>query len=57
MTAARSSPCTPYGSCASLIAPARMAGQNVTVVGASNIVGKPMGLMFLQREATVAICH
>ena len=34
-----------------------IAGQNVTVVGASNIVGKPLGLMFLQREATVAICH
>jgi methylenetetrahydrofolate dehydrogenase (NADP+)/methenyltetrahydrofolate cyclohydrolase len=27
------------------------------VVGASNIVGKPMGLMFLQRGATVSICH
>jgi len=27
------------------------------VVGASNIVGKPMALMFIQREATVAICH
>ncbi len=34
-----------------------IAGQNVVVVGASNIVGKPMALMFIQREATVAICH
>jgi methylenetetrahydrofolate dehydrogenase (NADP+)/methenyltetrahydrofolate cyclohydrolase len=34
-----------------------VAGQNVVVVGASNIVGKPMGLMLLQREATVTICH
>jgi methylenetetrahydrofolate dehydrogenase (NADP+)/methenyltetrahydrofolate cyclohydrolase len=32
-------------------------GKNVTVVGASNIVGKPLALMLMQREATVAICH
>src|SRR5581483_8289287 len=32
-------------------------GKNVVVVGASNIVGKPMALMLMQREATVAICH
>ena len=32
-------------------------GQNVVVVGASNIVGKPMALMLMQQEATVAICH
>jgi len=29
-------------------------GQNV---GASNIVGKPMALMLMQRDATVCICH
>ncbi|MGC3989726.1 MAG: hypothetical protein QM796_08635 [Chthoniobacteraceae bacterium] len=34
-----------------------IAGQNVVVVGASNIVGKPMALMLIQREATVAVCH
>lgn len=34
-----------------------VAGQNVVVVGASNIVGKPMALMLLQRDATVCICH
>jgi methylenetetrahydrofolate dehydrogenase (NADP+)/methenyltetrahydrofolate cyclohydrolase len=32
-------------------------GKNVTIVGASNIVGKPMALMLLKRDATVAICH
>jgi methylenetetrahydrofolate dehydrogenase (NADP+)/methenyltetrahydrofolate cyclohydrolase len=32
-------------------------GRNVVVVGASNIVGKPMALMLMQREATVSICH
>lgn len=51
-------PCTPYGVMCLLDHTGITAtGQNVTVVGASNIVGKPMGLMFLQREATVAICH
>jgi len=51
-------PCTPYGvMCLLDRSGIAVAGQNVTVVGASNIVGKPMGLMFLQREATVAICH
>jgi methylenetetrahydrofolate dehydrogenase (NADP+)/methenyltetrahydrofolate cyclohydrolase len=32
-------------------------GQNVVVVGASNIVGKPMAMMLMQRDATVCICH
>src|SRR3546814_2602661 len=32
-------------------------GQNVVIVGASNIVGKPMALMLMARDATVAICH
>ncbi len=51
-------PCTPYGvMCLLDRSGIPVAGQNVTVVGASNIVGKPLGLMFLQREATVAICH
>jgi methylenetetrahydrofolate dehydrogenase (NADP+)/methenyltetrahydrofolate cyclohydrolase len=34
-----------------------VAGKNVVVVGASNIVGKPMALMLLQKEATVTVCH
>jgi methylenetetrahydrofolate dehydrogenase (NADP+)/methenyltetrahydrofolate cyclohydrolase len=32
-------------------------GKNVVVVGASNIVGKPMALMLMHHEATVSICH
>ena len=32
-------------------------GRNVVVVGASNIVGKPMALMLMKQEATVCICH
>lgn len=51
-------PCTPYG-VQKLLEHENIAleGKNVTVVGASNIVGKPMALMLMQREATVAICH
>jgi methylenetetrahydrofolate dehydrogenase (NADP+)/methenyltetrahydrofolate cyclohydrolase len=51
-------PCTPQGVMKILehegIA---IEGKNVVVVGASNIVGKPMGLMLMRSEATVSICH
>lgn len=51
-------PCTPYGVQVLLESTGvALEGQNVVVVGASNIVGKPMALMLLQKEATVAICH
>jgi methylenetetrahydrofolate dehydrogenase (NADP+)/methenyltetrahydrofolate cyclohydrolase len=51
-------PCTPYGVQLLLDTTGTdVAGKNVVVVGASNIVGKPMALMLLQREATVTICH
>ena len=32
-------------------------GKHVVVIGRSNIVGKPMAQMLLQRNATVTICH
>lgn len=32
-------------------------GKNVCVVGASNIVGKPMGTLLLNANATVTTCH
>ncbi|MGH6613366.1 bifunctional methylenetetrahydrofolate dehydrogenase/methenyltetrahydrofolate cyclohydrolase FolD [Sphingomonas sp.] len=52
------SPCTPYGVVKLLESEAiPIEGQNVVVVGASNIVGKPMALMLMARNATVAICH
>lgn len=52
------SPCTPYGVVKLLEhEQIRVEGQNVVVVGASNIVGKPMALMLMQRDATVCICH
>jgi methylenetetrahydrofolate dehydrogenase (NADP+)/methenyltetrahydrofolate cyclohydrolase len=51
-------PCTPYGVVKLLESEGvKIEGQNVVVVGASNIVGKPMALMLMQRDATVAICH
>jgi methylenetetrahydrofolate dehydrogenase (NADP+) / methenyltetrahydrofolate cyclohydrolase len=51
-------PCTPYG-VVKLLEHENIAleGKNVVVVGASNIVGKPMALMLMQRDATVCICH
>jgi methylenetetrahydrofolate dehydrogenase (NADP+)/methenyltetrahydrofolate cyclohydrolase len=51
-------PCTPYG-VVELLAHENIEieGKNVVVVGASNIVGKPMALMLMQRDATVCICH
>jgi methylenetetrahydrofolate dehydrogenase (NADP+)/methenyltetrahydrofolate cyclohydrolase len=51
-------PCTPYG-VVKLLEYERLPleAQNVVVVGASNIVGKPMALMLMQKDATVCICH
>ena len=50
-------PCTPYGVMALLdYYKIPIAGQNAVVVGRSNIVGKPMALMLLGRDATVSIC-
>jgi len=34
-----------------------IAGQHAVVIGRSDIVGKPMALMLLHRDATVTICH
>src|SRR6185312_10544629 len=51
-------PCTPYGVLKLLESEnIDLEGKNVVVVGASNIVGKPMALMLMQKDATVCICH
>ncbi|BBN99059.1 bifunctional methylenetetrahydrofolate dehydrogenase/methenyltetrahydrofolate cyclohydrolase FolD [Sporolactobacillus terrae] len=34
-----------------------IAGKHVVIVGRSNIVGKPVSLLFLNRDATVTVCH
>ena len=51
-------PCTPYG-CMKLIESTGQAikGKHAVVVGRSNTVGKPMGLLLLQANATVTITH
>lgn len=50
-------PCTPFGVMALLDHYGiPIEGANAVVIGRSNIVGKPMALMLLQRSATVSIC-
>ena len=51
-------PCTPYG-CMKILESIGydLRGKHAVVVGRSNIVGKPMALMLLQKHATVTICH
>ena len=34
-----------------------LAGKHVVVLGRSNVVGKPLSLLLLQKNATVTICH
>jgi methylenetetrahydrofolate dehydrogenase (NADP+) / methenyltetrahydrofolate cyclohydrolase len=35
----------------------RLNGEHVVVVGASNVVGKPLAFLLLHRDATVTVCH
>lgn len=52
------SPCTPHGVITLLKAyDIVIAGKEAVVVGASNIVGRPMMLELLLEKATVTICH
>ncbi len=51
-------PCTPYGVIKLLERTGQpIAGQRAVVVGASNIVGRPMALELLLANATVTICN
>lgn len=51
-------PCTPYGIMVLLEETGiSIAGKHVVVVGRSNIVGKPVGQLFLNQHATVTYCH
>ena len=51
-------PCTPYG-CMKMLESIGydLRGKHAVVIGRSNIVGKPMAMMLLQKSATVTICH
>lgn len=53
-------PCTPHGVLVLLKTMGiETKGKHVVIVGRSNIVGKPLGILFTRREynATVTICH
>jgi methylenetetrahydrofolate dehydrogenase (NADP+)/methenyltetrahydrofolate cyclohydrolase len=51
-------PCTPSGVMALLDREGvTIAGKHAVIVGRSEIVGKPMALLLLQRDATVTVCH
>ena len=51
-------PCTPSGVIEMLHQQQiRIAGTRAVVIGRSEIVGKPMAMLLLQRDATVTICH
>lgn len=50
--------CTPLG-CIELLERERIsiAGAHAVVIGRSDIVGKPMALLLMHRDATVTVCH
>ena len=51
-------PCTPRGIMELILRTGiELAGKEAVVVGRSNIVGKPIALLLLERHATVTICH
>lgn len=51
-------PCTPAGVIKLLEAyEIDVCGKNCVIVGRSNIVGKPLAAMLLQKNATVTVCH
>ena len=51
-------PCTPYG-CMKMLESIGydLRGKHAVVIGRSNIVGKPMAMLLLQKNATVTVCH
>ena len=51
-------PCTPAGVIRLIESTGeKIEGKHAVVIGRSDIVGKPMGALLLQRNATVTICH
>jgi methylenetetrahydrofolate dehydrogenase (NADP+)/methenyltetrahydrofolate cyclohydrolase len=51
-------PCTPAG-CVELLVRSgvKIGGQEAVVLGRSNIVGLPVAMLLLHRDATITICH
>jgi len=51
-------PCTPQGIIELILSTgAEIKGKKATVIGRSNLVGKPTSILLLYRHATVTICH
>ncbi len=50
-------PCTPKGIIKLIESATTIEGKNAVVIGRSNIVGKPVAQLLLQKNATVTICH
>ncbi len=51
-------PCTPAGVMEMLASEnIEIEGKNCVVIGRSNIVGKPMSMLLLHKNATVTVCH
>lgn len=51
-------PCTPAGVMKLLeVSKIEVEGKHCVVIGRSNIVGKPMGMLLLHKNGTVTICH
>lgn len=51
-------PCTPRACMATLeFYGIELKGKNVVVLGRSNVVGKPVALLLLNKHATVTVCH
>lgn len=51
-------PCTPAGVTEMLdFCNIDLTGKSCVVIGRSNIVGKPMAMLLLERNATVTVCH
>ncbi len=51
-------PCTPHGIMNLLAATGEpLAGKHAVIIGASNIVGRPMALELLLAKCTITICH
>ncbi len=51
-------PCTPFGVIKMMESlPIDWTGKHAVVVGRSNIVGKPVALLLLEKDMTVTLCH
>ena len=58
MGRSRFAPCTPRACMATLAHYGiELEGKHVVVIGRSNVVGKPVSVLLLQKNATVTICH